>query len=317
MAEALAALGHARPDPPDRPVLERGGQRLILLATFENGVPTWCGLLVGPSGVRPVGRTVPRSELARAGGLPEPSASLIDLAVAAAVSAAARFEELARELDTLESHREHPSTDDLSRLQRGLLLAHRHLARLERLLAELSGPLGTAFPGAEKAVSEVELDAGRTGDLANGLLQTVRDLAVLRTALEANRLSVAANELSRTSNAIAAVANTSNLRMLGVAYIALAIALVSVVVLIPNTAATILGMPSAAWVPGVWVDVILVVLAIAPIVVVFTRPWVRRMLASSPAYEARSAEGIADLPEVTPSEAARPSEAERLIRQRP
>ncbi len=280
-------------------------------------MPAWRGLLLGPTSVRAVGRAVPRSELARASGLAEPSASLLDLVVASSVSVAERFEELARELDAAASRREHPSTDELSRLQRGLLLAHRHLARLSRLLAELSGPLGAAFPGIGKPAAAAGLDVARTSDLANALLQSVRDLAVLRTAVEANQLSVAANELSRTSNAIAAVANTSNVRMLGVAYIALAIALVSVVVLIPNTAATILGMPSAAWVPGLWVDVILVVLAILPIAVVFSRPWVRRMLASSAAYEARSAEGISDLPEVSPAEAARPADAERLIRERP
>jgi hypothetical protein len=73
---------------------------------------------------------------------------------------------------------------------------------------------------------------------------------------------------------------------------------VSVVVLIPNTAATILGMPSAAWVPGLWVDVLLVVLAVVPLLVVFSRPWVLQTLRGLPSSERRSSEGLSDLPEV-------------------
>jgi len=105
--------------------------------------------------------------------------------------------------------------------------------------------------------------------------------------------------------------------MLGVAYLAFVLALVSVVVLIPNTAATVLGMPSAGWVPGLWVDVILAVLAIVPIAVVFSRPWVLRLLRGVGAYEVRSSEGISDLPEVSPQASARPREVEQPGREAP
>ncbi|MCI4344626.1 MAG: hypothetical protein L3J87_03255, partial [Thermoplasmata archaeon] len=60
----------------------------------------------------------------------------------------------------------------------------------------------------------------------------------------------------------------------------------------------------AAWVPGLWVDLLLVGLAIVPIVVVFSRPWVRTLLRSLTESELRIQEGIADLPELpaeTPS----------------
>ncbi len=267
--------------------------------------------------VRPVGDPVPPSQLARSLELSEPARSLIDLAVAASVSYADRFEELGVRLDELEARSDIPPVEELVRLQRGMLMAHKHLARLERLLAELSGSAGTLFPGTERAAASLATEVARTREISVGLLQAVRDLANLRATVEANRLAAAANELGRTSNAIAALANNSNVRMLGVAYVALVIALVSVVVLIPNTAATILGMPSAAWVPGLAVDATLVVLAIIPLVVVFSRPWVRRMLASSHTFEARSSEGLSDLPEVSPAEAIRSRDSERLIRERP
>jgi hypothetical protein len=316
--EALREVGLTTAEPPRRPVVERETTAVILLAVLgEDGTSTWQGLLVGPSGERAVGRRAPPSELGKRAGLSGPTPPLVDLLVAASISYLEQFERWGRELDELESRTEHPDTEQLSRIQRGLLRAHRHLVRLERLLGELGGPLGGRFPGIATVVPSIATDVARTGDVASGLLQSVRDLSVLRTAIDANRLALAANDLGRTSNAIAALANNSNVRMLGVAYVALVIALVSVVVLVPNTAATILGMPSAAWVPGIDVDVVLVVLAIVPIVVVFSRPWVRRMLGHARAYEARSAEGLSDLPEFPPAEAGRPGAAERLIREHP
>ena len=88
---------------------------------------------------------------------------------------------------------------------------------------------------------------------------------------------------------------------------ALILGLVSAAVLIPNTAATILGMPSAGWVPGAWVDVVLVLLGLIPILVIFTRPWVVGMLRTLRESEVRVTEGIADLPE-------RPLSGERPLR---
>lgn len=291
---------------------------MVLLASVdERGGATYQGLLLTPASWRPVGPVPPRSELSRSAGLADPAAALVDLLVSSSVSCLERFEQLGRELDELEAREEHPGAEALSHLQRGLLTTHRHWARLERLIGELGGPLGTRFPGLAGALPSVAQQVGRTADIANGLLQAVRDLSVLRTALEANRLARTANDLGVVSNEIAAFANTSNVRMLGVAYVALALALVSVVVLIPNTAATILGMPSAAWVPGIDVDIVLAVLAVAPLLYVFSRPWVRRMLAQSGEFEERSAEGVGDLPELSPADAGEPARAERLIRERP
>jgi len=103
---------------------------------------------------------------------------------------------------------------------------------------------------------------------------------------------------------------------LGFGLVAFVLALVSVVVLIPNTGATILGMPSAAWVPGVWVDGILIALAILPLALVFSRPWVRQVLAGLGSFEARTQEGLTDLPEVRPADVNQRGEERILDRSR-
>jgi hypothetical protein len=290
----------------------------VTLATLaSDGRTAWHGLWLEGGTVRTLGPAVPPSTLAAHPGAPAATRAVLDLVVASSRSLLERLDELGGRLDALEAATAPAPIGELTELQHGLARVRKHLFRLELLLSELEGPLGTDFPGVAAALPELAGGLTRSVELATGLQQAARDLTALRAAVEANRLAEAANALGRTSNGIAALANSSNLRMLGVAYVALALALVSAVILIPNTAATILGMPSAAWVPGVWVDVVLAVLAAVPIAVVFSRPWVRRMLAGWGGYELRSAQGLADLPEVPPQAAERPREAERFIEGRP
>jgi hypothetical protein len=164
--------------------------------------------------------------------------------------------------------------------------------------AEATGPSAKRFPQSEPALEAADREVGRVRDLAVSVQQGLSDLILLRNAEQGNRIAEFANELARTSNRIAALANISNIRMLGLTYIALLLGLVSAVVLIPNTAATVLGMPSASWVPGYWVDVSLVVLGVGSFLAVFTRPWVRRLLRDLGPSEQRAGEGLLDLPEV-------------------
>jgi len=318
LPEALRAVGHEAADPPRRPVLRHGDAVLVTLATIApEGRPVWHGLWAEHASARPLGPPVPASTLPSRAAASEVARPLIDLLAASSLSLLERLEDLGGRVDQLESAAEPAPIAELSEVQRGLARVRKHLFRLELLLAELAGPLGAGFPGIAPALAELSGGVSRSSELASGLQQAVRDLTGLRTAVEANRLAEAANALGRTSNGIAALANNSNVRMLGVAYVALALALVSAVVLIPNTAATILGMPSAAWVPGLWVDLVLVVLAVVPIAIVFSRPWVRRMLSGWGTFERRSGEGLTDLPELPPAAAERPSQAERLIRRDP
>jgi hypothetical protein len=177
-------------------------------------------------------------------------------------------------------------------------MVREQIARVLSLVAELDGPVGSGFPDLSEVLPSLEVEAERLLELSGSIAQTLRDVVLLRNAEDANRIAEAANELGRISNRIASLQNTSNIRMLGIAYLAFVIALISVVVLIPNTAATILGMPSAAWVPGLWVDIILIVLAVVPLVIVFSRGWVVRVLRDLQGSERRATEGIDDLPEL-------------------
>jgi len=260
---------------------------------------------------------VPESLLAESARLSGPAGKLADLLQAAARSYGERLEEVGDRLDTMEARPEVPSISELGELNLSLAALHKQVIRFSVLVDEIDGPLGASFPGIADGLATLRSEAGHLETFSLGQSQVVRDLLALRNAVESNRLAEAANELGRVSNRIAALANNSNVRMLGIAYLAFVLALISAVVLIPNTGATILGMPSAGWVPGLWVDVILIVLALVPIAVVFSRPWVLRLLRGIRGYETRSAEGIGDLPEVGPTSGGSLREAERLIHEPP
>ena len=277
----------------------RGGTLIVLATLDAEGRPVWHGIRVDAMGARAVGPAPPTSLLVETSHADPTTSALLDLLQASARSCLERLEELGGRLDELEVRPEPPSVVALAQLQRAVGGVRQHVERLGVVAADLNGPLGAAFAGLAAPLGTVEREVDHLEGLSASLAQGVRDLVAIRNAFEANRLAETANALGATSNRIAALANTSNLRMLGVAYLALVLALASVVVLFPNTAATILGMPSAAWVPGIWVDLVLVALAVVPLALVLSRPWVRRMLAGLGSYETRSAEGLSDLPEVS------------------
>jgi hypothetical protein len=299
LSGALEAIGHPGLSSSRRPVLRNAKSTLITLATLDrNGVPEWHGVWIDASAVRAVGPAVESSLLAESGKLAPATALVVDLIQAAYRSYIEWLEALGGRLDALEGKPDPAPLSELGGLLHALAGARKHIVRMEVLVAELDGRLGESFPGLETLLPTFASEVHHISEISVGLAQGVRDLVAIRNAVEANELAAAANRLGEASNRIAAMANTSNIRMLGVAYVALVLALVSVVVLVPNTAATILGMPSAAWVPGLWVDVTLIVLAIVPLVVVFSRPWVWRTLRGLPSFERRTAEGLSDLPEV-------------------
>ena len=299
LGEALTAIGHPALSTSRRPVLRTRDTTLLTLATLDpEGTPVWHGIRIDGQGVRPLGPNLPTSLLVEGKKASPATVALVDLMQGAYRSYVEWLETLGGRLDVLEARPDPAPLPELGALLHALAGTRKQIVRLEVLVAELDGSLGSNFPGLEAYLPPVRAEVAHLDELSVGLAQGVRDLVAIRNAVEANQLSVAANRLGEVSNRIAALANTSNLRMLGVAYVALVLALVSVVVLIPNTAATILGMPSAAWVPGYWVDVLLIALAIIPMAVVFSRPWVWRMLRGLPSDERRTAEGLSDLPEV-------------------
>jgi hypothetical protein len=298
---------------PRRAILHGAAGTLLLLSTLDrDGRATYHGVWLARGVTQWVGPRPAPSLLAESSRLDGVTADLVNLLQAAARSYLEGFEALSERLDTVEMKGDAVPLADLTELHRSYRALRKYLGCLAVAIEELGGPIGNHFPRMEPIVPRLESELSHLQDYSASVGQSLRDLLALRTAGEANRLSEATNRLALVSNQIAGFANTSNIRMLGVAYVALVLALVSVVVLIPNTAATILGMPSAAWVPGLWVDVTLIVLACIPLGIVFSRPWVRGVLTGLGSFESRTREGLTDLPEIRPGDVNRPGE-ERIL----
>jgi hypothetical protein len=298
-AHVLKELGD-RPDRVPPHAVQHGAAGTLLALRVPTPIGTsWQGVWIRPNGVDFVGERPPTSGLSRSFHLTGDSATLIDLLAGAARAYLERAEAIDEHLTKLQARgREVPSAEIWER-QREVAALRASIGRAVVVAAEAGGPSIDRFPGAETALAAVSREVDRARELATSVQQSLSDLILLRSAEEANRIAEAANQLSQTSNRIAEYANTSNIRMLGLTYIALLLGVVGAVVLIPNTGATILGMPSAGWVPGWLVDATLVVLGIIPFVVVFSRPWVRRILRDIGPAEGRASEGLKDLPEIT------------------
>ena len=304
---ALQAVGRPEAEVHRHPVLHGNGQTLVTFARpGATGAVSWIGVWLTPTEVRFLGEPATSSEASHAHGLAGPAAELFDQIVDVARQFVGRIEELDERLSEAQQRGREVPLSEVWRLQRKAALLRAQLGRTLVAAAELGGPFGDRFPGLAAAFPSLEGELTRVQQLCANVQQSLSDLILLRNAEESNRIALAANDLAATSNRIAALANVSNIRMLGLTYIALILGLVSAVVLFPNTAATILGMPSAAWVPGVWVDVALVVVAAVPLVLVLRPGWVRRLLAGLPTYETRASEGVADLPEL-PAEPSPPA----------
>lgn len=321
VAEALRALGVPGSEPPSRPVALRSGTSTFLpVAVVGPDLrPEWRGVWVD-EGQPPrfLGPRSPTGIVTQRAKLAGPTAGLIDLLEESLTSLIERAEEVDQTLQRLEGL---PSSDakgdvreagrlpaaELTAASRELLTIRRHAGRLVSISAELAGSLGASFPELGKVFPILESQVDRLQNFTLLLQGSFRDLLLTRSAEESNRISEVANQLGATSNRISAVANTSNIRMLGIAYLALVVALVGASLLIPETASTILSMPSATWVPGTWVTLILVVTTAVPLVLIFTRPWVLSILRGLGSIEARSGEGIRDLPETDPTGAPAPA----------
>ncbi len=293
----LARLGLAG-SVPVRPVL-RGAEGTLITIPFprDGGPPEYRGLFLGPGSVERVGPPAPVHGLSTQRRLEGVAGEVVDLFVEASQVYLERTEALDRELADLEQRGPKVPTGEVWRLERKSAKLREHEGRALEALAELGrlsaeGPLrlgGTIGP--------LESELERTAELTRSVQQGLTALILLWNTEHGNKLAETANDLGTISNRIAELQNISNLRMLGITYIVLLLGLVAAAISIPNTAATILGMPSAAWVPGLWVDVVLLVLAVVPIVVIFSRRWIQRFLGEFGRYEARTAEGISDLPE--------------------
>jgi hypothetical protein len=314
VAEALRSLGVSGHEPPSRPVALRGPSATFVPVAIVGPDlrPEWRGVWI-EEGQPPrfLGPPTPVATVTQRAKLTGPTASLVDLLEASVTSLIERAEEVDQALQRLEglpsvaadtdASAPRPPAGELRAASQALLTIRRHAGRLVSIMAELGGPIGMSFPDLGRFFPILESQTNRLQNFALMLQGSFRDILLTRSAEESNRISAVANQLGATSNRIASIANTSNIRMLGIAYLALVVALIGASLLIPETAATILSMPSATWVPGTWVTLILIVTTAVPLAVIFTRPWVIAIIKGLGTIEARSGEGIRDLPETDPT----------------
>jgi hypothetical protein len=301
LEEALEALDQPTDRGPRWPIMHgKAGTLLAFDVPVDGGKVRWTGLWVTPTSIQFLDVDPPEPHGSRAHRIEGNAAGLFDRYILAMHEYLELISELDEEIADIQGRGPSvplaaiwPFKQRASRLRAGL-------ARAMSVSAECSTLFEERLPGWKKVFPSIEAELVRLQQMVAAVEQSVSDLILLRNAEESNRIANAANDLSRTSNRIAALANISNIRMLGITFLALFLALISAVILFPNTGATILGMPSAAWVPGIWVDVSLALLAIVPLVWVLSRPWVRRMLKDVHDYESRIEEGLADLPELKP-----------------
>ena len=310
---ALRALGRTSVDVSRHPIVHGNGQTLVTICRpGAGGGFSFSAVWIAPDQVRFLGDPPASTAFSQGHQLTGPSAELFDRFVDSTRLYLERIEEIDTQLSDAEQKGRGVPLKEIWELKRRSSLLRAQLGRTHVALAELGGPFAERFPGFIAALPSLQAELDRVQQLCASVQQALSDLILLRNAEESNRIAETANQLSATSNRIAALANTSNIRMLGLTYVALFLGLVSAIVLFPNTAATILGMPSAAWVPGWWVDAALILAAAVPLVLVLRLHWIRTMLAGLPSYEGRITEGMRDLPEVAPDVAADPKASQRL-----
>ncbi len=295
----LRLLGRTEEELPRHPILHgTAGTLLTIALPLPEGKVEWAGIWIAGTAITFLGAADAPVRSSAAHGVSGAGARVVDLLSEANRRYLLESEELDARVALLEDAARTAPARDIWALQREATRLRGRIARSLVVAGEVSGLFADLFPGAATALPAVVRDLERARDTVLTIEQSLGDLLLMRNAEASNRIAETANRLSEFSNRIAVLTNTSNIRMLGITYLALLLGLVSATILFLNTGATILGMPSAAWVPGIWVDVILIVLTVVPIAIVFSRPWVALILRDLRTTELRSAEGIHDLPEV-------------------
>ena len=304
VAEALHRLGHAGETPP-RPVLRGAAGELISYPVpAPAGRLIWQGVFHAAGTVRRVGPAPSFHGFSESQHLAGPAAEIADGFVEASRAYLESVEALDTRLAALQQRGRTAPLEEVWALGREAARLRTHLGRAVAALVETGRIPGSELPGLAANLPPIAAELGRIQEISRSVEQGLTDLILLRNAEEANRLSETTIQLGRLSNRIAELQNVSNIRMLGLTYIALVIALIGGILLIPNTAATILGTPAAAWVPGLWVDLVLAVLSVVPLVYVLSRRWVRELLRGFSTYEFTAREGMRALPESLPEDAA-------------
>ena len=239
----------------------------------------------------------PSAELQITGG----SGQVFDSITQMSRTSLERIEDVERSLAELEKDPLHAPAIAVLELKRKTATVRAELGRTISAVADFVE--GRLLPLAENAraplrTSQEELL--RLRDMTQATQSALTDIFMIRQAEQANQLQLVANRMAAVSNRIAELSNISNIRMLGLSYVTLILAVVATVILFPNTAATILGMPSAADVSPMIVWAALAGTAVAPIAWFASQKWIRELFHGMSRYEARVSEGIIDLPENVP-----------------
>lgn len=303
LADLLRATGLSAGTLERRPVVHgrRGTVVTIVYPGAEAGRANgYAGVWIGADGVQFFGASPAESGAASAHGLTGVSGQLFELFSDTARIYLEGIEEVDRRLAEFQGRGRGVPVAEVWQLSRQVAAWRTAVGRARVALAEICRIAEGRFPGIDRSAPALHAELERLQELARAVGQALSDLILLRNAEESNRIAESANDLARISNRIAALANTSNVRMLGLTYLALFLSLVAAIILFPNTVATILGMPTAAWVPGPWIVGALTVATAVPAALILTRPWVRRLVRDLAQAEGRAAEGVADIPEVDP-----------------
>lgn len=236
----------------------------------------------------------PSAELHIYGG----AAVVLDMMAQISRMALERIEDVDRGLAELEQDPLHAPLLRVLELKRKVAIVREELGRAITGLSDLvEGRVLTFTGGPPSSFQTMEQELLRLRDLTQATQSGLTDIFMIRQTDQANQLQMVANRMAAVSNRIAELSNISNIRMLGLSYVTLILAVVATVVLFPNTAATILGMPSASNVPTIVVWMVLVGTAVAPIAWFASQGWIRELFSGMRRYEARVTEGLADLPE--------------------
>lgn len=307
--QALRLVGHPPDARPSPVVIRRRAGILVTLGTVDtefkvHPVGFFFNSEQGTTAVvDPHGPVRPPPGPSEAHAMSGPGALVIDALVELARNFLSRVETVDSEVGKLEEDPLNAPLEVVVRLKRRAGLLRSEVGRALTALAELQEPwVDPHLPGFPAALAPVETEFLRIRDLVGQTQTALTDLIVLRQADTGNRLAALANHLNEVNNRIAELANISNVRMLGLSYITLILAIAAAINIFPNTAATILGMPTAGWVPGIVVVLVLVITTAVPLYWVLTQRWVRTIFRSMKDYETKVQEGIRDIPELVAGE---------------
>lgn len=303
--EAYRSLGLPPDKRPSHVITRRHGMVMIHVGSVtEEFAPQELAIWSNGSVLRvltPKGEFQPEVTPSTEYRLTGPAAVTFDLFVHISRRLMERVEDVDRELGEIEKDPLHALPTTVLGLKRRLGVVRAELGRAITGLAEVQeGRIVTTPEGPPAAYATVEQELIRLRDMIAATQSGLTDIFMIRQTDQANQLQLVSNRMAQVANRIAELSNVSNIRMLGLSYVTLILAVVATVILFPNTAATILGMPSAAGVPTIVVYMVLVGTAVAPIAWFMSQEWIRELFRGMSRYEARVTEGLGDLPERIP-----------------